>query len=255
LVDDVGRIVLPTDIIITDDPLLDAFLDRFGDLPVVFTRAAAAELDRFERVVTISANDESALVRTVRTRGMVLWEREHHGWWLTLTEIATAYDVVLDAVSALPSATVALVRDEQRWSCPWNGEAFQCGAERWQEIRPATMILGGQPHRCIWTHPIEDAEIEVRFPVVPSTAAVVGWYGVSDYAASVGGRGRIVIEAEMGSVQRRFRLYGQRGRRPLRMETTRADDEPLVLRFSTAETGVRHVCWNVQLLSQRGSRP
>lgn len=245
----IRRVALPSDLILIDDPAMRIDLAPFAGLPVLATRTVPIEADAFERLLVLSAGADSGLVRALQHRTHTRALLTVGDWTVHVLEPTAGHRVIFDVGASLARARVELVRDDERYPCPWKGDAFHCGSAEWQHIRPITQMLQGQPHRCIWTHPIEDAAIELHLPPVAGATALAGWYGMSDYAVSVSPRGRVVLEAESGSTSRRFRLYGQRGRRPVRMELPRGATEGVTLRFTTSEQGVRHLCWHLQLVA------
>lgn len=162
---------------------------------------------------------------------------------------------VADLADLLPTARVRLEpRGDEPVSCPWTGDGFVCPDHPWVRVERVADNFAGQPVRCVWSHPAEDADLVITFPRVRGATHIEGWYGHTDYAAEVYTGSRTVLDIEVDRGSRRFTAPRDRGRRALQWRLPRRHDGPLTLRVHAERPDVAHFCWDLRLVHRVGVR-
>ncbi|MFT4703270.1 MAG: hypothetical protein ACI81R_000959 [Bradymonadia bacterium] len=211
-----------------------------------------AEFQRVSRVFLVRdawAQNPSTR-RQLAARGTLLLSRTYGDITVDLFQLRAMPPALRSLDQQLASATVQIVPNddaEAPYDCTLEGDRFQCGEAEWTYVGPVTQTMAGEPHQCIWSHPIEDADLVITFPAVPGAERLVGWYGLSDYAAHLHDGGRVTLEVETGAAPQRFMARRIPGRQSI--DTRVADPSaPIVLRVSAIQPGVRHLCWSLTAL-------
>lgn len=231
--------------------------DRFPDLelldPSIDAIAASslpAELNRFERVFLIRARDEHppAIRRMLAARSTLLHADDVEGLTVELFQLDAPDRVVLDLMDSIRTARVTVqARGEDPVECPWSADRFDCPDADWTWVGATTQVFAGEPQQCVWMHPVDGADVAIEFPVVSGTH-VTGWYGLTDYAVSIPDGSPVRMALVAGSERERFRAHRQTGRRPLEFELPEDYSGPLRIVVSASRAGVRHFCWDLQVV-------
>lgn len=252
--DEIARAVaaqgLSGDLVLLADHDLHFETPRFAPLVAVATDRVPPELNRVPRVFVVSEADDTtgALEASVARNGTRLWAHQNTEWRVELYQMRSASVPVLDLGAHLALATVELVAPDGSGTeaCPWDGERFRCPGEEWVWVGPTVQVFAGQPHRCIWSHPSSLADLRVTFEQVSGATHVEGWFGLTDYAASIPDGGRVTLELSAGSQSRTFTAQHTRGRRMVDWLLPANYDGPLTLTVAADHAGVRHFCWDLR---------
>lgn len=235
--------------------------DRFPDLEFFDERIAAVaasqlpeELERFQRVILVRGRgvDAPVIRRMISARAQRLYTTDVASFSIDLYQLDDPETVLFDLSDQIETAEVHIEpRGEDPVDCPWMGTRFDCPDADWTWVGDSTEVFAGEPFRCVWAHPVDDAELVIRFPEVTGTH-VTGWYGLTDYAVSIPDGGPVRMTLEAGDESDRFRAHRQTGRRSLRFALPEDYTGPLEMRISASRPGVRHFCWDLQVVDSRG---
>ncbi len=258
--DEVRAMLQPGDLVLLSPADTRFDLEAFEGLPAAATQRSPIELERFDRVFLVhhaGDSDRPPVPRYALLRaGRLIWEHADGPWTVELFQMDPASHTVDDLVSRLPSASVSIVWDDGRVEpCPWDGHRHQCAFAEWVYVGPISESFAGQPHRCIWTHPVDGGTVVVEFPRVTGATHIDGWYALTDYAVSIPNGGRATITLRAGSDDRRFHAQRRPGRVPLTWALPADHDGPLRMEFTADRAGVRHLCWDVQATRRDGATP
>lgn len=242
----------PGDLLILDDSSLYFDVARFEPLFTVAADRTPQDIEAFSRIFVVSTPDLTSSVQTSMTRlGTRLWEREIAGYRVVLYQTRSAEEVVSDLGVILPTARVDLVADDgTETPCPWTGSRFQCPGADWVYVGRTVEMIGGHPQRCIWSHPSDDATVRVTFASTEGASHVVGWYALTDYAVAILDGSRATLRLGAGAQERSFHAHRNRGRRRLEWALPGEYNGPLALEFTAERPGVRHLCWDLRLVSR-----
>lgn len=232
---------------------------RFPDLellPERFDAIAASSLppeaDRYARVFLVRPRGDHVppIRRVLATRSALLFATDVADLTVELFQLDEPERVVLDLGDALATARawVEPADDPEPIACPWAADRFDCPDADWTWIGPTVQVFAGEPHRCIWMHPVDDADVVLEFPDVTGTH-VTGWYGMTDYAVSIPDGTAVRLTLIAGERRERFRAHRQTGRRPLRFALPDDYSGPLRMEVSAPRAGVRHFCFDLQVVS------
>lgn len=260
IADEVRAMLQPGDLVLLTPSDARFDLDAFVGLPAVATQRSPIELDRFDRVFLVHHADDGGRAPAPRAAllrgGRLIWEHADGPWTIELFQMDAAAHAVDDLVARLPSASVSIVWDDGRVEpCPWDGSRHQCPFAEWVYVGPIGESFAGQPHRCVWTHPVDGGTVVVEFPRIAGATHIDGWYGLTDYAASIPDGRRATISLRAGSEVRRFHAHRRPGRIPLSWALPAGYDGPLRLEFTAENAGVRHLCWDIQATRRDGATP
>jgi hypothetical protein len=231
---------------------LDAL--QFGRAPTIATSRVPLETDRLSRVILTGHVDDqlSSVARFFRLQGDTLLNETVGDSYVEVVQFKRRDTTVHDLMAWLPLATVDTFLDNGAViGCPWNGTRFQCPQAEWVYVGLASEMLAGQPHRCIWTHPVDDGVVRVTWPDVTGANRVVGWYALTDYAAAVPDGSRVSIRLRAGTMVEEFAAQRQRGRRPIDVALPADHSGPLAIEFEAATSGVRHLCWSLRAVHRQ----
>ncbi len=208
------------------------------------------EAERFQRVILVHARgvDPPALRRSLGTRATRLLAEDVGTLTVELYQLAGPERVVFDLSDQIETATVMMnPRADEAVECPWIGDRFDCPDADWTWVGDTEQVLSGEPFRCTWSHPIDSADLEITFDHIEGTH-VTGWYALTDYAVSIADGSAVRVTLEAGDERGRYRAHRQLGRRPLRFELPEDYEGPLTITISAARPGVRHFCWDLQVV-------
>ncbi|MCB9531806.1 MAG: hypothetical protein H6700_08585 [Myxococcales bacterium] len=224
------------------------------DLPAAATSSVPDELDRFERVIVVRDRDDEpvAFNRTLRSRAALLGATEAGALLVELYQIDAPVDVVDDLDGLLDSAQVDVVSGDDVVPCPRSGDRFECGDADWTWVGRTTQVFAGEPYACVWSHPIDGADLRITFPRVEGDH-VSGWFGLTDYAVSIPDGSPVRFDVRAGTASGRFRAHRGVGRRPVDVALPRNYAGPLTITIAAQRAGVRHLCWSLQTTRSRGT--
>lgn len=241
---------LDGDLVLLADHDLHFETPRFAPLVAIATDRIPPELNRVPRVFVVSETDDTpgALEASVSRNGTRLWSHQNEAWRAELYQMRSAAVPVDDLGAQLALADVELVSPEGSGTeaCPWDGDRFRCPGEEWVWVGPTVQVFAGQPHRCVWAHPSSLADLRITFRHVAGATHVEGWFGLTDYAASIPDGGRVTLELRAGSQTRAFTAQHTRGRRVLDWALPANHDGPLEMTIRADHAGVRHFCWDIR---------
>jgi hypothetical protein len=248
---------LPTGSTLANAPLVNVQQDEGSGL--VSPRSPLVGNGDIERQVTPAGpvRDEALdeLLDGVREGRLPIFERDAGAFTVALWQSRDAATHIADLADILPTARVHLeTHNDERIECPWSGRAFICPDREWVRVERVADNFAGQPLRCIWSHPPDDADLVIEFPRVHGASHVEGWYAHTDYAAEVYTGSRTVIDIEVDRGSRRFTAPRDRGRRPLQWRLPRRHDGPLTIRIHADRPEVAHFCWDLRLVHRVGVR-
>jgi len=87
----------------------------------------------------------------------------------------------------LEDARVDVVRPGSSESCiRRRSTRFECGDEPWSYVGSAGLQIDEVLRRCIWAHPVADAELRIVFPEVELGSAIAGHHGLADRVVGYG---------------------------------------------------------------------
>lgn len=222
---------------------------HFNRSTAVATSRVPLETDRLRRVILTGHVDEQlhSVARFFRLQGQTIFTRTLGESFVEVVQFERRDTTVHDLVAWLPLATVDTFMDDGSVTgCPWNGSRFQCPHADWVFVGLTSEMLAGQPHRCVWSHPVDDGVLRVTWPDVTGANRIVGWYALTDYAAGVPDGSRVSIRLRAGSMVEEFAAQRQRGRRPIDVALPANHSGPLAMEFEAAAAGVRHLCWSLR---------
>ena len=247
--DRVEALALPGDLVIVTPENRFPELYWFDDeLDVVALDDIAPDVDRFDRVILVRPRSDHppAMRRMLAGRGDLLLAEDVRRLTVELFQLRGRDSVTGDLAERLPEALVSIVPQRgEPIPCPWLGDRFDCAEAAWTWVGPTVQTFAGEPHGCVWMHPVADADLVVSYEDVEGTH-VTGWYGLTDYAVSVPDGGPVRMRLTSGSQTGRFRAHDQRGRRPVRFRLPEGHDGTLEISVSASRPGVRHFCWDLQ---------
>jgi hypothetical protein len=233
--------------------------DRYPDLTLfapeidaIASDTLPEEVTRFARVILVheAEPEPRSLLRLLGDKAEIVEERAVGALRVGVFEIRQREIVRSDLGQTLQNASVWVEPDDTpRHECPWLVDRFDCPDADWTWVGPTTQTFEGQPVPCIWSHPVEDAELVIEFPNAAGATHVTGWYGLTDYAVAIADGSPVTLTLEADDQSRRFRAHRQRGRRPVRMALPEEYEGPLQIRISATRPGVRHLCWDLQFVT------
>lgn len=229
-----------------ENRLLD--LVAFDGTDALAASSVPTELQRFDRVFLVRTESDSAppIQRMLGARGRLVLSEGFGDVVVELFQLSPAPPVSTDLSATVADATVWIEPDDgEPVPCPWVSDRFQCGEADWTYVGRTQQGFDGQPHACIWSHPVEDATLVIAFDPLPPFDRVTGWFGLTDYAVSIPDGRRTTLLLEAGSTERRFMARRIRGRTPVDV-TVSGGAEALRLEVSADGAGVRHLCWDLQ---------
>lgn len=160
------------------------------------------------------------------------------------------------ALAADLGAQIALARvhveqaDGRAVSCAWDDarDRHVCrGLESWMYVGPESLLVGGEPARCVWSHPITGGKVVIRFPGVRLGEELTFSHALSDRSAGAP-QGASVTAAlflddeRLGTATRSNRQGW--ARKTFSLPEGAAPDE-LRLEITTPNDGARHYCWTL----------
>lgn len=229
-----------------ENRLLD--LTHFDGTDALAASQLPAELVRFDRVFLVRSMSDSAppIQRMLSGRGRLVLSEGFGDLTVELFQLEPPPPAIADLSAAIADARVWIEPDEgEPIPCPWMADRFQCGEADWTYVGRTQQGFDGQPHSCIWSHPIEDATLVIAFDGLPALDRVTGWFGLTDYAVSIPDGRRTTLVIEGGTTERRFMARRIRGRTPI--DVRFAEPTTAIRLEVTADgAGVRHLCWELQ---------
>jgi hypothetical protein len=151
-------------------------------------------------------------------------------------------------IDRLDDARVALVRSGRSDSCrQTRAGRHQCSEQRWNYVGMSSERVGGQLRRCIWAHPVDEAELSITFPGVRLGKALFGHHGLTDHAARSAGGAPVKLEVRIDGVLRQsFTRTNRAGWADWRLDTSALAGNRAEVTFvvSTRRAGVRHYCFD-----------
>ena len=222
---------------------------HFDQTAAVATSRVPLDTDRLRRVILTGHVDEQlhSVARFFRLQGQTIFSQIVGDSFVEVVQFERRDTTIHDLVAWLPLATVDTFMDNGSViGCPWSGSRFQCPQADWVFVGLTSEMLAGQPHRCVWTHPVDDGVLRVTWPDVTGANRVVGWYALTDYAAAVPDGSRVSIRLRAGTMVEEFAAQRQRGRRPIDVALPANHSGPLAIEFEAAASGVRHLCWSLR---------
>lgn len=260
VVDLLRRTSGPGDLVIVVAPQTHFALQRLGDRSAVATDRMPMEIARFPRVVVAcppaapNRTGDCTIATTMERRARRLYREVIDSWTIEVFQQDRPEYVQHDLTALLAAAEVLVVPTDgsEAYPCPWDGERFNCPGGDWLYVGPHVASFGGQSHRCIWSHPVQGATLRIRYPHIEGGDSVTGWFGLTDYAAGIRDMDRVHVEVRASNSSRRFAVHRQRGRRELDWTMSRPLSGPLEIEISSPNAAVRHLCWDLQVVSKGG---
>ena len=245
----VAALALPGDLVVLTPENRFTELYFFDEgLDVAALDSIPPDVDRFARVILVRprADHPPSMRRMLAGRADLLVVDEVRSFAIELFQLRSRDEITGDLADRLPEALVSIVPQRgEPVPCPWLGDRFDCAEAAWTWVGPTVQTFSGEPHGCVWMHPVEDAELVVSYEGVEGTH-VTGWYGLTDYAVSIPEGGPVRMRITAGSETGRFRAHDQRGRRPIRLRLPDGHDGKLEISVSASRPGGRHFCWDLQ---------
>jgi|SRR5690554_4245304 len=148
----------------------------------------------------------------------------------------------------LIDATVDVDRSGQYRGCRQFLDYYTCTADSWNRVTQLALNFGaGTIRRCIWAHPIKDSKLLISFPDVPSSDAIVGYYGIAgsgkasrqapaEMSVAVNG----IIVATFNSEQK-----GELATFEIPLKNSNKSHE-VTFEISAKDVSQRHFCFNAQ---------
>lgn len=180
--------------------------------------------------------------------------------WLTSTKGEAAASDASDLGAQIALARVHVEKpDGSLVKCTFDDgrDRHICpGLSSWMYVGVESVMVGGDPSRCIWSHPITDGKVVVRYDDVSLGDELRFTHALSDTAASnargapvtaelfVDGKslGKSVRTSATGWQKKTFRVPSP-GRAAVTLEITTKND------------GARHYCWKLSSsASERGAK-
>lgn len=167
------------------------------------------------------------------------------------------------AMTADLGGQIALARvhvekpDGSRVPCAWDDgrDRHVCrGLPDWMYVGVESLLVGGEPSRCVWSHPITGGKVVIRFPSVRLGDQLVLSHALSDSAAGTAGGASVTAElsvdgARLGSATRSNRAgWAQQTFR----SPSPGEPAEVTVAITTPNDGARHYCW--RLTSKDASR-
>lgn len=175
--------------------------------------------------------------------------------WLTS---GTEGDAGADLGAQIANARVHVEKaDGKRVTCTWDDarDRHVCrGLESWMYVGPTSLLVGGDPARCVWSHPITGGKVVIRFPGVRLGDELTFAHALADSAAS-SSQGAPVTAAlfldgkRLGSVTRSNRTGWSR--KTFKLPEGERPDE-LRIEITTPNDGARHYCWTLTSATRDG---
>lgn len=221
-------------------------LRHFEGLDAVAASETFPELDRYSRVALVRELSDAppSFRRRITSRGHLLSSQDFGGVTVDWIQLEAPPIVVMDMTENIERARVVVVEDGEEAECPWSADRFDCLDAPWTYVGETQQTFEGQPHRCVWAHPIEDATLRIELPAADGADRLVGWYGLTDYAVSTPDGGPVTLRVETSERTRTVRVRQIAGRIPLDLPL--GDDGTATLRVSSRTPGVRHLCFDLQ---------
>jgi hypothetical protein len=233
-------------------------LGAFGDLPVVAVDRMPLEVSRFDRVLVVRPPDAAAPVaRVSATTGRTLLSHTVADWEIDVIEVADREYVVTDLVGTFERATATVDYDAEGSAdifCDLHDGSFDCGLASWNNVDLKVENFAGQPQVCVWTHPVDEATMIVEFPWIEGATHLSGWFGITDYGASIRDGARVTLTTFAGDTPERVGVQNTKGRRPFEHELPAGYSGPIRFEVTAPRAGVRHFCWDIQAVRrERGT--
>ena len=229
--------------------------EYLGDLaPVAVKEPLAEDLEPYERVwiyALFDAQRQQAAAFDAAGHRRVQSQRFGGGIVVDLYELTgPRMEVVWNALTALPTATVVHERSEGRrepcarwhagagagrWVCPRDSSWFYVGAEYHR--------MGERVRRCLWAHPPREGRLVVRFFDVPWTGSLVGRAGHT-LTASKRARAPIHLDVTVADeAEQRFVFELEDTWRPFRLRTPLIGTGTVSFAISSPDNGANHFCF------------
>jgi hypothetical protein len=144
----------------------------------------------------------------------------------------------------LADARVEVVRPGSRETCiRTRSTRFECGGESWEYVGSAGLQIGDVLRRCIWAHPVADAELQVVFPEVELGNAIAGHHGLADRVVGYGAPVDLEVRID-GRVAGRFRRTDRQGWETWEVDTSALLGQRAEISFvvRAADVEKRHYC-------------
>lgn len=221
-------------------------LRHFDGVDAISAGSVPPELDRYQRVALVRTRSDAppSIRRLIVSRGSLLSTRDIGNVTVDWIQLGPPPTLVRDLTNDIEQATVYVMQDGERADCPWEVDRFACLDAPWTYVGATQQTFEGEPHRCIWAHPIEDATLHIELPPAPGADRLVGWYGLTDYAVSIPDGGPVTMRVDNGARARTVRVRQIRGRLPF--DTRVGEDGTVTLQISARQPGVRHLCFDIQ---------
>jgi hypothetical protein len=144
----------------------------------------------------------------------------------------------------LPDARVEVMRAGSRETCiRKRSTRFQCGDEPWDYVGAAGLQVDEVLRRCIWAHPVANAELRLVFPEVELGSTLIGHHGLADRVVGYGEPVDLEIRID-GRTAGRFRRTDTQGWEPWEIDTTALRGRRAEVSFvvTAADVEKRHYC-------------
>lgn len=131
------------------------------------------------------------------------------------------------------------------------------GLPDWMYVGPESVMVSGEPARCVWSHPITGGKVSVRFRAVRLGDALQFGHALSDGAAGAANGASVTAELfidgeRVGRAVRTNRRGWARQRFSVPSPGEAAD---VRLEITTANDGARHYCWTLTSTSDDEGEP
>lgn len=230
----------------------------FDGVPAIATDRVPLEIGRFDRLIVVRAAEATeSIVRTLRRDTRELLHTTVAGFDVSVFEVTEREFVVADLVETLDRARVEIDYDAEGSadiSCTASGPTHRCGLPEWIDVRTRVENFAGQPQTCVWTHPVDDATVRIEFDGIRGATHLSGWFGITDYGASIPDGARVSLVTRAGNSTERHGVQNTKGRRPFEHDLPEDFDGTVIFEVDAPRAGVRHFCWDVQAVRrERGS--
>ncbi len=194
-----------------------------------------------------------------RARRRQLGELEQKGAvevaWLSASDDDDASAGATDLGAQVALARVHVEKpDGTRVTCRWDdgkGRHLCPGLPSWMYVGPESQMVGGDPARCVWSHPITGGKVVIRYDGVRLLDELVFRHALSDTAA--GNANGAAVTAEIfvdGKSLARSVRSNRAGWARKSMATPRPGERAAVsIEITTPNDGARHYCWTLETRS------
>ncbi|MBN2360165.1 MAG: hypothetical protein JXR83_12005 [Deltaproteobacteria bacterium] len=136
-----------------------------------------------------------------------------------------------------------------------SGPTHRCPTlPEWNHVGPHELVIGGQPRRCLWAHPISGGRVIIEAPWPLTANRIKVSYGLADSAVGAPDGQPVTLEVFAGErklggvVQPNQFGYGE-----LTVPLGEPASERLAFVVSTTHDGARHFC--IDAVAERGPAP